>query len=82
MTKLTTAARQRTLDKIQQAQALLYEAAQASCDLQGWCKEWEAIGDLADATNALWHRCNNAPHPTGHDAEPAPVPALGLRYTR
>lgn len=82
MTQLTTSARQRALDKVQKAQALLYEAAQTSCDLQGWSKQWAAIGAHADATKALWHKCNNAPLPTGHDDEPAPAPALGLRYSR
>lgn len=61
------AARQRTLDLIQQAQSLLYEAAQTACPLQGWVKPWEHVGDHADATKALWHRVNSAPYPTGHD---------------
>jgi hypothetical protein len=59
--------REKALRKISQAQALLYEAAQLTCPLQGFLKPWEAIGDHADATKALWHRVNNAPRPTGHD---------------
>lgn len=59
--------RTRALNKIQQAQALLYEAAQITCPLHGFVKSWEKIGDHADATKALWHAVNNAPLPTGHD---------------
>ena len=83
MSLRTSAARQRTLDLIQQAQDLLYQAAQCSSDLQGWYREWEAIGDHADATKALWHKANNATLPTGHDADPrATTKTLGLRLTR
>lgn len=63
----TLAARRAVLAKIEQAQTLLYEAAQAACPLQDWVDQWDAIGDHADATKALWHRVNNAPYPTGHD---------------
>jgi hypothetical protein len=69
MSPRTKAAAEKTLALIQQAQSLLYEAAQTSCPLQGWCDEWEMIGDHADATKALWHKVNNAPRPTGHDGE-------------
>lgn len=78
MSPLTSSARQRTLDLIEQAQTLLYQAAQASCELQGWVDEWETIGDHADATKALWHSINNAALPTGHDQDPKPT----LRLTR
>ena len=81
MSPRTSAARQRTLDLIQQAQDLLYQAAQCSCDLQGWCREWEAIGAHAEATKALWHKANNATPPTGHDADRT-TKTLGLRLTR
>jgi hypothetical protein len=61
------AARIKTLHLIQQAQTLLYAAAQTSCPLQGWVDQWEMIGNHADATKALWHSINNASRPTGHD---------------
>lgn len=60
-------ARAKTLSLINQAQTLLYEAAQTASPLQGWCAEWEAIGDQADASKALWNRVFTAPYPTGHD---------------
>ena len=63
----TEAARVKTLALIDQAQALLYEAAQTSSELRGWAKPWEKIGDNADAIKALWHKVNNAPRPIGHD---------------
>ena len=74
-TPLTSAAqaakaRKRTLRLIDQAQQLLYAAAQTSCDLQGWSYQWKLIGDHADATQALWRKINTAPHPTGHDQFP------------
>jgi hypothetical protein len=59
--------RARALNKIEQAQALLYEAAQITCPLQGFVKPWQRIGNHADATKALWHAVNNAPYPIGHD---------------
>lgn len=65
------AARTKTLRLIEAAQTLLYQAAQTACDLQGWVKPWERIGDHADATKALWHDVQYAPHPTGHDQFPA-----------
>jgi hypothetical protein len=61
------AARLRVLRLIEQAQSLLYEAAQTACPLQGWVKPWERIGAHADATKALWHRVNDARRPVGHD---------------
>jgi hypothetical protein len=60
-------ARKRVLQLIERAQSLLYEATQTACPLQGWCKQWEQIGDHADATKALWHKINRAPLPIGHD---------------
>lgn len=60
-------ARRSALTKIEMAQALLYEAAQVSCPLQGFVEEWEAIGNHADKTKALWHSVADAPLPTGHD---------------
>lgn len=74
MTPKTKAARGAALGYIEAAQALLYKAAQTSCDLQGWADQWQAIGDHADATKALWHACNNAPAPTGHDGEAPATP--------
>lgn len=65
--KATAEARAKTLALIQSAQSLLYEAAQASCPLHGWCEVWQQIGDHADATKDLWHTVNDAPRPTGHD---------------
>lgn len=59
--------REIALAKIQAAQNLLSEACQAACPLQGWADQWTDIGDAYDAINALWHRCNNAPLPIGHD---------------
>lgn len=59
--------RLRALQKIDEARALLSEAAQMTCPLQGFGKPWKWIGDHMDKTKALWHRVNNAPVPTGHD---------------
>jgi len=73
MTPKAQAARTATLGLIDAAQTLLYQAAQTSCDLQGFADEWRAIGDHADATKALWHRVNAAPLPTGHDHDDAPA---------
>jgi len=61
------AAAEKALRLIEQAQSLLYQAAQTACPLQGWCDQWKQIGDHADATKALWHKINQAPRPTGHD---------------
>lgn len=61
------AKRKAALSKIEQAQTLLYEAAQLTCPLHGFADQWTEIGDHADATKALWHRINNAAFPTGHD---------------
>ena len=55
------------LAKIEAAQNLLSEAAQAACPLKGWPDQWQEIGDQYDAVHALWHRCNDAPLPIGHD---------------
>lgn len=60
-------ARKLALALIQQAQELLYNAAQTACPLKGWADQWTAIGDHADATKALWHRVSQAPHPLDHD---------------
>jgi hypothetical protein len=70
MTALAQLHRQRALDLIAKAQAILSEAAQTANPLRGWSDEWKAIGDHYDATKALWHRCNSAPLPTTHDSEP------------
>ena len=69
MTPRTARARMLALAHIEAAQASLYAAAQASSPLRGWLAEWQAIGDHADATKALWHRINEAPAPTGHDLD-------------
>lgn len=69
MTTMTRTARERTLALIEQAQTLLYRAAQESCPLKGWADQWQEIGDHADATQRLWHRINDAPMPIGHDEE-------------
>lgn len=50
-------------DKIEAAQHLLSDAAQLSCDLEGWCEEWEDIGRVYDAVHALWWRIHEAPPP-------------------
>lgn len=63
------ASRDATLGYIQAAQSLLLKAAGTACDLQGWADQWQAIGDQADAVKDLWHKCNDAPLPTGHDYE-------------
>lgn len=60
-------ARLAVLELIQEAQSLLYTAAQTASPLQGWLREWQRISDHADATKRLWHKINNAPRPTGHD---------------
>ena len=60
-------AARKALELIEQAQTMLYQAAQTACPLQGWADQWTLIGDHADATKALWHRVNSAPRPTGHD---------------
>jgi len=70
MTPTIQLARKLTLERIEQAQTLLYQATQASDPLQGWADLWREIGDHADLTKALWHKINNAPVPTGHDYEP------------
>jgi hypothetical protein len=67
MTPQVTTARKRTLELIESAQSLLYEACQTASPLQGWVTPWEQIGDHADATKSLWHKVNDAPLPTGHD---------------
>lgn len=69
MTAKTRHARELALDLIQLAQDNLAAAASVACDLQGWAEEWQAISDAHDATRALWHRCNEAPLPLGHDYE-------------
>ncbi len=61
------AAREHALHLIQQAQTLLYQAAQTTCPLLNFAKPWEKIGKHADATKALWHKVNDAPLPTGLD---------------
>jgi len=70
MSPATKQARDRALAHVQLAHDNLLAAAQAACDLQGWAGEWQAIGDAADTVKTLWHRCNSAPLPTGHDYEP------------
>ncbi|MES2923717.1 MAG: hypothetical protein V4819_19335 [Verrucomicrobiota bacterium] len=70
MTAQAAAHRQHALELIQQAQALLSEAAQVACPLVGWVDEWTAIGDAYDSTKALWHRCNDAAQPSRLDSEP------------
>jgi hypothetical protein len=75
-TPAAEAARQRTLDLIERAQTLLYQAAQAACPIFPWEDQWTDIGNHADATKALWHRINQAPMPERLDSEPrnaAPV---------
>lgn len=59
------------LKKIEAAQTLLYEAAQALCPVVPWADQWTEVGDHADATKALWHRINQAPMPERLDSEPA-----------
>jgi hypothetical protein len=58
------------LAKIERAQSLLYEAAQAACPLFPWAGQWDDIGNHADATKALWHRINSAELPERLDSEP------------
>lgn len=65
----TLAARSKALAHIEAAQNQLYAAAQAACPLQGWADEWTEIGDMADSVKAFWHKINQRPYPTGHDAE-------------
>lgn len=65
-TKLEAEAlRAEALHHIQQAQVHLSAAAQLTCDLQGFAKPWQWIGDAMDKTKALWYRVHNAPRPTG-----------------
>lgn len=59
--------RAKALNHIAQAQAHLSEAAQLTCPLRGFLNPWQWIGNHMEKTNALWHRVNNAPRPTGHD---------------
>jgi hypothetical protein len=68
MTSKAKEARAEVLRLIERAQNL-YTAAQTACPLQGWCDQWEAIGDHADATKRLWHKLNDGPRPTKHDRE-------------
>ena len=69
MSPTTERARRLALAHIANARNELLAAAQAACDLQGWAKQWREIGDKADEVQALWHTCNRAPLPTGHDYE-------------
>lgn len=64
------AASRRALALIEEAQTLLYLAAQECCELQGWRIQWERIGKKADETKALWHKIHDGPRPTGHACFP------------
>jgi hypothetical protein len=68
-TPAALAARQKTLNLIQQAQTLLYQAAQTASPIVPWADQWTDIGDTADAVKALWHRVNGAPYPERLDSE-------------
>ena len=68
------------LKKIEAAQTLLYEAAQAICPIVPWADEWDDVGNVADSVKALWHRINQAPMPERLDSEPkTPGPVSKIR---
>lgn len=69
MSPLTREARQRTLDLVDQARALLNEAAVAACPLKGWAKHYQKICKHSDQTEALWWSLEHALYPLGHDQD-------------
>jgi hypothetical protein len=44
------------LDKLQAAQYLIDDAAQALCPVNGFAREWSASGKVHDAVKRYWHR--------------------------
>lgn len=43
------------LDTIEEAQNLLYSAAQEICSVPGFAPEWNKLCKAGDAAKALWH---------------------------